>query len=218
EQKVILASTWLEGPALHAWHSHSDAHEANPEIRIPQTWGEFKEWLLNRFDELNANSRLLAEFKRIRQSADVQQYWNDFHIAYNLSGAKWDGDSLMTHFIDSLKPDLQIEWKRSGHDPRDHPDSVLRELIRLEYVLNTQHRFDNRTAKPRPGLNAISPQLQPSRPPPKYQRDKWQAWCKANNACYQCSAKGHTRATCPQPPDRPKGGRGGRGNGKGRGR
>ncbi|KAI5295243.1 hypothetical protein KEM55_006277 [Ascosphaera atra] len=222
-QKVGLASTWLDGTALHAWQSHADAHDANPEITIPQTWDEFRNWLLNRFDELNAASRLLAEFKRIRQSTDVQPYWNEFHIAYNLCGAKWDRATLMVHFIDSLKPDLQIEWKRAGHNPYDHPDAVLRELIRLEDVLNTQHRFDSRPPRARPGLNALPAPMTPStRPPSRYQTRKWDAWCRDNDACYQCGAKGHRRADCRAPPPQTGSARTQssqqRGNGRGRGR
>ncbi|KAI5304143.1 hypothetical protein KEM55_000201, partial [Ascosphaera atra] len=117
---------------------------------------EVQEWLLNRFDELNASSRLLAEFKRIRQTTDVQQYWNEFHIAYNLSGAKWDEQLLMTHLVDFLKPDLQIEWKRAGHDNSLEPDEILRELIRLEDVLNSKQRFDNCVDRPRQSLNVLS--------------------------------------------------------------
>ncbi|KAI5307926.1 hypothetical protein KEM55_007036, partial [Ascosphaera atra] len=107
----------------------------------------------------------------------------------------------MTHLIDSLKPDLQVEWKRVGHDDTLEPDEILRELIRLEDVLNVQRRFDSRQNRPRPGLNALSASSQSSRPPPKYQTNKWHQWCKDNNACFNCAAKGHRRSACQQPDD-----------------
>ncbi|KAI5310503.1 hypothetical protein KEM55_006179, partial [Ascosphaera atra] len=57
---------------------------------------------------------------------------------------------------------------------------------------------------------------QSSCPPPKYQTNKWQQWCKDNNACFNCAAKGHSRSGCPQPPDYGTGG-GSRGRGSQRG-
>ncbi|KAI5277627.1 hypothetical protein KEM52_004901, partial [Ascosphaera acerosa] len=124
----------MSDKARKAWESTRLAHQTNPATNsMPKTWEEFERWLLHRFDELNAEDRLWDDFLNIRQTSDVQSYCAEFMLAYQLTKAKLDDESLHRHFIKNLKPSLQQEWKRLQTKPTTWED-IGRELVRLEDV------------------------------------------------------------------------------------
>ncbi|KAI5308980.1 hypothetical protein KEM55_004378 [Ascosphaera atra] len=225
-QRVMLASHWLDGNAWKAWEATKQASDTNAGMTQPRTWSDFAAWILSRFDELNAQTRLLADFKKIRQRTDIQTYATEFQIAYALSQAHWDEHSLRLHFIDSLKPALQLEWKRLRDKPTTF-EEMLTELIRLEDVTAgaVQHRQGSQADRGSYAvadagdpmdldtLNAVADEPRP----PRKGTYGWSEWCRRHKACYECAAKDHRAADCTQrrgrngrrQPGRQKGGGGG---------
>ncbi|KAI5297567.1 hypothetical protein KEM56_004724 [Ascosphaera pollenicola] len=104
-QRVLLASSLLKGKALKVW----DSDRLVSREACPQTWPDFEDWVLQHFDELNAQERLWEDFLKMRQTVDVQSYATEFMIAFQLTGATLDHDTLRRHFIRHLKPALAQE-------------------------------------------------------------------------------------------------------------
>ncbi|KAI5305018.1 hypothetical protein KEM55_009169, partial [Ascosphaera atra] len=180
------------------WDAAKQAARLRPDVNAtPATWADFETCILNRFDELNAKARLLGEFKHIRQHSDIQAYASEFQIAYGLCSAEWGHESLLTHFIDSLRPDLQSEWKRLRDKPASMEETIT-ELIRLEDVLNTARRA---SGGPRFGFgrrpDSARLNLMPAEDnPPKKDSPMWNSWCRKNFACFRCGSKAHRFADC----------------------
>ncbi|KAI5304378.1 hypothetical protein KEM56_006557 [Ascosphaera pollenicola] len=84
-QQVAIAVAWLENSARAAWDATCEAAYADLNANsVSESWEEFTEWLLPRYDELNADGRLHRQFMNIHQTGDVQAYWSLFHSAYKL--------------------------------------------------------------------------------------------------------------------------------------
>ncbi|KAI5294056.1 hypothetical protein KEM55_006791 [Ascosphaera atra] len=139
EQRVILASTWLDGAARHAWDFLREASHADPVTSpLPKTWKAFSDWLLLHFDELNATERRRTEFFAMKQRGkDIQDYYNSYNIAFHLAGMRWSVEDRLRHFLLSLDENLQLEWMRLKDQPETE-NEILAELIRLQHIIQTQ--------------------------------------------------------------------------------
>lgn len=209
-QKVAIAAAWLDGDARKAWDATCEASYADPDSSPkPARWSEFEKWLLQRYDERNAEDRLHREFITIRQGADdVQKYWARFTVAYSRSGMTMSEESRLRHFIINLREDLFLQWDSQRDKPTQTTD-IIDELIRLEGVIATRKALNAKRFKPRPyssshrsktdsRLNAVASPTAAGTLPPKRDSPHWSDWCKNNRACFRCGSKTHRKTECPQ--------------------
>ncbi|KAI5310336.1 hypothetical protein KEM55_008292, partial [Ascosphaera atra] len=192
EQRVILASTWLDGTARHAWDFLCEAAHADPLLSpLPKTWKDFEDWLLLQFDELNATERRQSEFFAMKQRGkDIQDYYNSYNIAFHLAGMQWSVADRLRHFLLSLDDNLRIEWLKLKDQPETEKE-ILAELIRIQHFLQTQRslykekreRFLKKTkSKFTQALNAATLDKEK----PEKGSAEWSSWCLANRSCFHC--------------------------------
>jgi hypothetical protein len=196
--RVILARVKLRGHAKQMWDAR-EQHVATGRLPTISAWGEFRQWITESFEEVDANRRRLDNWAKIKQGTNgVQSHALAVQKAAFYLEPQLPEEHIVNKMIESLKPELRARWEGSLDQPNVWADAV-KILIRFERAILAEKGILGASARGSADdygdpmdLSAIVA----GGNRPKKDSAAWKPWCLKHRACFNCGDTGHPSRNC----------------------
>jgi len=201
DEKVQQASTFLTG-RMHRMFTIQQ-HSIH-------TFNEYCEWLRETFRDPNEQARLKDDWQQCLQgNRSVMDYASDLvYLSARIKPQK-SAEEIKEHFRTGLQRQIQINMA-------EHPE--WDDLALNDYIARADRQDQIEVAKDRvrkrTGTTSYSQSFAIAGAPrrggrtpgvltrrPRKGTEEWRAYCRQNEACFNCGEKGHTSRDCPQADD-----------------
>jgi hypothetical protein len=110
KQMIIMRSTQLKNHAIWQWTIKTQIKEADTTKVMSQTWSEFKNWIMNVYDERDASTKQWNRLKKIKQIGSFKIFQLQFQNAIWNMNERLNDAILNLMLMNELKPKLRSEW------------------------------------------------------------------------------------------------------------
>ena len=202
-EKVDQAATFLTGKMARIYSLHR--------VKI-RTYDDYVSWLRSMFRDNNEQAKLRDQWAALMQDrTTVHEYAAELiYLAARITPEKSDSEKK-EHFRMGLDPALQVRLAEHPEWDDANFETFIGYADRMEQIEMAKKDVQRRTgsyeqgrvftisaptsAAPRRGGRKLTHGVRK----PRKGTDEWQAFCKKNEACYNCGDTGHQARNCKKP-------------------